>query len=383
MATLISPAPLDLNRIFDNQGGIMEHAGNADDQRVKTALVPQITAACERGLVSVIIPTFNRSAMVRQALASVIAQTWQNIEIIIVDDGSSDGTFDLLQAWHEKNPEVALNVIRQANHGVASARNLGLSRARGEFLYLLDSDDLIFPDALQTLVNLIRSDNAPYAVANIHCADADGRILNGQKAGISKFSKRHFYLNCWMTHAALYTRSALARSGLFNKSLLAGEDTEFQWRILTQSGEGTATSDYIGVRRQHSFGHLSYNRTDIKCLQHSLQARMAFIDWLNRKNLKIPAIDIRHSIVIFAAAFRFGNAGDWKSKDAAISLYRLMARKPAILGIIGRPNWRTYYSVLLGVYLGLLRVRNFLRSVRNLRLVVQPHPVRRTAPVAE
>lgn len=321
--------------------------------------------------------------MVQEALASVIAQTWQNTEIIVVDDGSKDETFELLQARQTKTHQISVRIIKQDNNGVASARNVGLLSSRGEFLYMLDSDDLIFPGALKTLVDLIRTRNAPYALANIHCADARGRILDGQKAGISKLSKDDFYSNSWMIHAALYRRSTLVRSGLFNKSLIVGEDTEFRRRVLYKSGMGAATTTYIGVRRQHHFGHLSYNRTDLQVLQHSLQSQLAFIDWLKCRNLQIPKINTRQSISIFTTVVRLGNAGDWKSKDEAMTLYKLMAGKPAgklaILSTLGGPNWRMYYSVLFGMYFGLRGVRNIFRFVGNLRFAVGPRLVRRNA----
>lgn len=352
----------------------MEGAGNLDNQNGKMALVPEIDLTYEPGLISVIIPTFDRSEMVREALTSVTAQTWQNTEIIIVDDGSSDGTFKFLQEWQSKNPQVALTIIKQANSGVSTARNVGLSRARGEFLYMLDSDDLIFPEALKTLVQLISASDSPYAVANIHCADAKGQILHGQNEGRSILSKQHFYSNRWMIHAALYRRSALAGSGLFNESLYVGEDTEFQWRVLATNGAGIKTSQYIGVRRQHSFGHLSHNREDIQCLQHALQARLALIDWLKRKGMEVPKINMRQSVAIFGTIFRFGNVRDWKSKDDAMSLFPLTAGKPAsklaFFRVIGKPYWRNYYKLLLGIYLGVRGVRDVFRLIGNLRFAV-------------
>jgi glycosyltransferase involved in cell wall biosynthesis len=94
-------------------------------------------------LVSVVIPTYNRAALVAQALASVKAQTYRDFEIIVVDDGGADGTFEAMSA------EAGVRVLRQAHRrGVAAARNLGVAAARGEWLAFLDSDDLWLPDKL-------------------------------------------------------------------------------------------------------------------------------------------------------------------------------------------------------------------------------------------
>ena len=93
--------------------------------------------------VSVIIPTYNRADLVQQALASVKAQTYRDFEIVVVDDGGTDGTFEVLSADRE------IRVLRHAGRrGVSAARNTGIIAARGEWLAFLDSDDLWLPDKL-------------------------------------------------------------------------------------------------------------------------------------------------------------------------------------------------------------------------------------------
>lgn len=94
--------------------------------------------------VSVIVPTFNRVDFLREALTSVEAQTWRNFELIVVDDGSSDATPALREAFPE-----ARWFRRESNGGVSSARNLGIDAARGQFICFLDSDDLWTEDKLQ------------------------------------------------------------------------------------------------------------------------------------------------------------------------------------------------------------------------------------------
>jgi glycosyltransferase involved in cell wall biosynthesis len=94
-------------------------------------------------LVSVIIPTYNRGPLVRRAIDSVLAQTYTNLEIIVVDDGSADGTGDLIKRHYAAEPRVTY--LRQENQGVSAARNVGLRAARGSYIALLDSDDIWKP----------------------------------------------------------------------------------------------------------------------------------------------------------------------------------------------------------------------------------------------
>lgn len=102
-------------------------------------------------LVSVIIPTYNRAVLLSEAVNSVLLQTYQNIEIIVIDDGSTDNTTEVMATFGER-----VRYTRRPNAGVNAARNLGLKQARGEFVALLDSDDLWAPFKIELQVRLLR-----------------------------------------------------------------------------------------------------------------------------------------------------------------------------------------------------------------------------------
>ncbi|HWK51423.1 MAG TPA: glycosyltransferase family A protein [Steroidobacter sp.] len=102
-------------------------------------------------LVSVIIPTYNRAALLCEAIDTVLAQSYQNTEIIVIDDGSTDDTTAAVQQYGDR-----IRYTRRPNAGVNAARNLGIKQARGEYLALLDSDDLWAPHKLELQVALLR-----------------------------------------------------------------------------------------------------------------------------------------------------------------------------------------------------------------------------------
>jgi len=106
----------------------------------------------EPGLVSVVIPTYDRSDLLRQAVESVLDQTYRPVEILVVDDGSTDDTPEVVAAY---GPPV--RYIRQENAGVSAARNRGMRHARGEFVALLDSDDAWDPWKLEAQIALLRA----------------------------------------------------------------------------------------------------------------------------------------------------------------------------------------------------------------------------------
>ena len=119
----------------------------------------------ERGLVSAIVPTFNRSELVLDALESLVRQTHRQVQIVVVDDGSTDDTQAVLHRWSARHPDFQIDIIHQENRGVAAARNAGLRIAEGEFIYFLDSDDLAHPFALAELVEALHAyRRAPVAV---------------------------------------------------------------------------------------------------------------------------------------------------------------------------------------------------------------------------
>jgi len=104
-------------------------------------------------LVSIIIPTFNRSTVVQRAINSVLKQTYKNFELIVVDDGSTDDTELQLQNLIDNN---SIHYFKKANAGVASARNFGVSKARGQWFAFLDSDDEWLPHKLQEQMTFLK-----------------------------------------------------------------------------------------------------------------------------------------------------------------------------------------------------------------------------------
>ncbi|MCC7181522.1 MAG: glycosyltransferase [Acidobacteria bacterium] len=101
-------------------------------------------------LVSVVIPTFNRADLVGQAIDSVLGQTLDDFEVVVVDDGSTDGTEEKIREYGDR-----VRFVRTPHRGIAHARNIGTSHARGRYLTFLDSDDLFYPYALELQTNLL------------------------------------------------------------------------------------------------------------------------------------------------------------------------------------------------------------------------------------
>src|SRR5690242_17488768 len=123
-------------------------------------------------LVSIVIPTYNRAAVIRRTIENIFDQTYSNIEVIVVDDGSTDDTQTTLRQFSDR-----IRVIRQANAGPAVARNRGIEIAQGEIIAFQDSDDLWKPTKLERQVTLLTKYNksVPCCLCNAVIGMVDGR----------------------------------------------------------------------------------------------------------------------------------------------------------------------------------------------------------------
>ena len=183
----------------------------------------------ENPLVSVIIPTFNRGWILKEAIDSVLAQDFTDFELIVVDDGSTDDTDQILDDYGQD-----LMVIRQTNQGVSSARNRGIDAAAGRLIAFLDSDDLWLPRKLSTQVAFF--DANPQAVIN---QTEEIWIRNGVRVNPKirhhKFSgmifERSLALCLVSPSAVMMKRFLFDEVGLFDEDLPACEDYDLWLRI--------------------------------------------------------------------------------------------------------------------------------------------------------
>lgn len=126
--------------------------------------------------VSVVLPSYNHRAYIEQAIESVLAQTLRSWELIVVDDGSSDGSPDLLQTRYGTHPQIRL--VFQDNRGAHQAINRGIAMARGRYISILNSDDLYHPERLQTLLNHCEAQPCGLAFTPVAPIDAQGALIS-------------------------------------------------------------------------------------------------------------------------------------------------------------------------------------------------------------
>lgn len=191
-------------------------------------------------MVSIIVPVYNVRDYVSQCLDSLRAQTLSSIEIICVDDGSSDGSSAILDEYAAADERFV--VIRKENAGVAAARNDGLAVARGEFVMFVDSDDYIAHDACARLTEVAVREDAQIVVFGgksfpssfwaDRCFAKRDRIYRGDAITALFFEMGSHPLMC----NKMYRRSLLTKGGLrFNEELVLGEDNAFQFSVFPRA----------------------------------------------------------------------------------------------------------------------------------------------------
>ena len=139
---------------------------------------PAEATAAGQPTVSVIVPVYNAEQYLRPCLDSVLAQTYPTLEVILVDDGSTDASAGICREYCEKDGRFRL--IRKENGGASSARNRGLDNATGTYLYFLDSDDEIVPEAIEKLVACARGNGADLVFFEARTKTAEGGFSSGQ-----------------------------------------------------------------------------------------------------------------------------------------------------------------------------------------------------------
>jgi len=204
--------------------------------------------------VSVIIPAYNCARYIAEAIDSVLAQTYQDFEIIVVDDESTDGTGEVVRRYGDR-----VRYIRQKNRGPSGAKNTGIQAARGEYVSTLDGDDLWMPERLEKLVPLLdqqpelgfvygdcyRIDETPDRIQprtafQIHGGARRGWVL-----------ERLVMVNFVPSQSVLIRRRALDTVGLFDESYRIGEDWDL-WLRLAARYPVDFIPDVVAMRRQHA-----------------------------------------------------------------------------------------------------------------------------------
>lgn len=265
--------------------------------------------------VSVVIPTYNYGKFLPRALDSVLAQSLAPAEIIVVDDGSTDDTRNILACYSEP-----VRVVHQTNRGLPAARNVGIGLARSELVALLDSDDAWHPNKLQQQVALwCRHPECGAIGCGVQVVDAEGQpirtVLFEDAAGdasdrVRRIALRHSWVG-GSGSGALIPSEVFRQVGGFDESLGAAEDWDMWLRIAVKYPVKNVREalSQIWDHRSGTFRNVTKLRTN----------QMAVLGKIEREpSFRLGAATRRriHAMILNDAAGEAFGCGDWKSSAA-------------------------------------------------------------------
>lgn len=213
------------------------------------------------GLVTVIIPTYNRAHLVAEAMDSVLAQDYRPIEMLVIDDGSTDGTQEAVGQWLRQrvsSPGFTVRLLTQEHLGAQAARNLGLVESAGEYIQFLDSDDLLLAGKIALQEAVLRAQRSrPCCYCITEERDAAGALRGrvGQPPSNDRLlcAARRDY-NCM---SPLWRRQVIHACGPCDESLVCLQNWVFAARIITRFGPGAFLPQALCVHRFHGGERIS------------------------------------------------------------------------------------------------------------------------------
>jgi glycosyltransferase involved in cell wall biosynthesis len=221
-----------------------------------------VSAKFEPGLISAVVPTHNRVDLLRRTLASLLNQSCEKLQIVLVDDGSSDSTSDCarrIARTLQGSARRSLLYLRQDHQGAPAARNLGASRSRGEYICFLDDDDLVSADRLQNLYDAATARGAdlsfgPWTYFTRVGNDFSVRALHNRTPSAGTSPILEAWLRGWSFYlpGTLLSRRLLKKAGPWNSALRICQDLEFCARCLAADPVAAHTAIGLLYRRHHS-----------------------------------------------------------------------------------------------------------------------------------
>ncbi len=289
-------------------------------------------------LVSAVVITHNRLSMLQKAINSVLAQTYENIEIIVVDDASTDGTYE----YFRNQAEEKLAYIRiepENSKGGNYARNRGIEAAKGEYIALLDDDDEWLPEKIEKQVaRLVSAPDCDFAGCGIFYQYETGKrqYMNLEELPEGDLREYIFYNMPYLSSTMLIRKKALLEIGMFDEELPCWQDYEMELRLF-QKAKAVAVREHLVLYRVF--------RSDKNRLTNKLGLWEDTVEHINKKHealIKALPEDVqkeRTLMIIMDGARRAENIGDKKK----VRYY--LAKSLRI-----KPSAKNMLKYLLGVY---------------------------------
>lgn len=286
-------------------------------------------------VVSVVVPAYNRVRYIERTIDSVLEQSHEAVELIVTDDGSSDGTAQILECYAAAGKLTLLRHPGGVNRGQSASINLALERATGDFVSILDSDDMFAPQKLEVLVGYLRHHQEVGLVySNGYAVDADDSILYEIYPGGHKEMNDpdKVLLDCYilLPQNALVRRRVLDQAGRFEESFRSAQDHDMLLRIaeITQMA---FVPDHLFYYRRHG-DSISAKRQDIRWKTGFEILRRA----AKRYPYRPETIRKRRAVLHFRMAQVYMQQGQWLRALPHLSMAGVLDPKRSLSVLSGK-----------------------------------------------
>ncbi len=276
----------------------------------------------EQPLVSIIIPSYNAARYVADAVESALAQTYGNKEVIVIDDGSTDNTKEVLAPYIQSGK---VKYIIQANKGLSGARNTAIREAKGSYIALLDADDFFLPEKMEKQIEHLESHpecDISYCDLYHFYEDEPNHLLKLQYKYYSgdKVLPHLIQGNFIAPLAVVLRRSAFDRFGYFDETMRRSEDLEFWIRVASAGGVICFLPEILGKLRMRKSGNLQDAKSQPAVKLTNLQILDRLAEKMEKRARRASKLDYYRSVYGFKTSAAYLANGD---KENA----RLLARR--------------------------------------------------------
>ncbi len=230
-------------------------------------------------LISIIIPCYNVENYIEECVESCYTQTYKNIEVICIDNNSTDATLDILQDLKIKHPNLIID--KESKKGAPSTRNKGLSLSKGEWIQFLDADDLLLPNKIEHQVALINENSAFIAGACIkQNTNEHQKKVYPDKRDIYKSL---FNTQLGITSSNLWNKNAIDKINGWDENIKSSQEADLMFRLLQQNNQIVFDNKPLTIVRERESGQISQRNPSAKWVLY-FNIRIKIINWLETEH---------------------------------------------------------------------------------------------------
>lgn len=321
-------------------------------------------------LISIIVPIYNVEKYLECCVKSILNQTYTNIEVILVDDGSTDQSYNICEKF--KQTDCRIKVLHKVYGGVSTARNAGIDVARGEYISFVDSDDYISEDMIHSLYDRAKETQADLAFCGFNAVEEDGAFKRSEEVEDKTFDKNSFWDYKYNKHpvACTVVWNKLYKRRIFeNLRFPVGrihEDSIILPAVIEQCNiiATTQKGKYMYRQRNGSIMHTKYTLANFKIINE----RFEMVDYFQENN-QLNLVKKAMEIVVFELKNGYANL-DFSKPEIREEYRKQIDYLKKKLKKIGRKNFGFGENVILTICLMLpvnTKIRNIILAFKRFR----------------